>query len=389
MQLVRLSLVTCTLLASVHAEDFVSLQYLHYDESDDRISVSSPSIEINKDFGVDYTLNVKATYDGISGASPTYYDAASGASNKLRRDPYNTDFGRGPVGNPEDIVYDNVAFGERRVGVSALVTRRFDSRDELRVGLNYSIEYDLYLYEGSMEYMHFLGSAKNSAISFGGSYQRHVNLVPCGAYASACDGSSGASKQLPSNHTNLQSTFTQVLDQTSVASATLFYMNENGYLTNSYKNIVRDYDTNPIIVNEKRPDSRNAGGLLFQYSKSLKPELALHVSYRYYIDDWKMSSHTPDVKLFYQATRDLRLEAGLRYYVQNGAYFYRGEKDAFSDETYASSDERLADFNAYEPTLGLNYYIMENLNYNLSGSYYEQSSGLKALYMITGFTYHF
>ena len=389
MQLVRLSLLTCTLLASLHAEDYVNVQYLHYQESDDRITVSSPSLEINKDFGVDYTLNFKAVYDGISGASPTYYDASTGASNSVRRVPLNSDFGRGPVADKEDIVYDNVAFGERRVGLGAILTTRFETRDELRVGFNWSLEYDLYLYEGSLEYMHYLDSSKNSSLTFGASYQRHVNLVPCGEYASACDGSSGPSKQISSNHTNLQATFSQVIDQNSVASATLFYMNENGYLTNSYKNIVRNYHTDPIIVNENRPDTKNEGGIVLEYSRSIVPELALHVSYRYYIDDWKMSAHTPEIKLFYQVSNALRLDAGLRYYYQNAAYFYSGAKDAFTDETYASSDERLADFTAYEPTLGMNLSITKDISYNLSGSYYEQSTGLKALYLITGFKYNF
>ncbi|MEA3521577.1 MAG: DUF3570 domain-containing protein [Campylobacterota bacterium] len=389
MQLARLSLVTCTLLASLSAEDYINVQYLHYQESDDRITVSSPTFEVNKDFGVDYSLNFRGIYDGISGASPTYYDASTGASNKVRRAPLNSDFGRGPVADKEDIVYDNVSFAERRVGLSALLTTRFDTRDELRVGLNWSLEYDLYLYEGSLEYMHFLDGSKNRSITFGGSYQRHVNLVPCGDYASACDGSSGPSKQISSNHTNLQTSFSQVIDQSSVASATLFYMNENGYLTNSYKNIVRNYHTDATIVNENRPESRNQGGIILEYTKSIVPELALHVNYRYYIDDWKMSSHTPNVKVLYQISNALRLDAGFRYYSQKGAYFYSGNRDAFTDETYASSDERLADFKAYEPSIGMNLSLTKEISYNLSGSYYEQSTGLSALYLITGFKYHF
>ncbi len=389
MQLVRLSLFTCTLLASVQAQDYVNVQYLHYQESDDRITVSTPSLEINKDFGVDYTLNFKASYDGVSGASPTYYDSSSGASNPVRRVPLNSDFGRGPVENPEDIVYDNVGFGERRVALGAMLTTRLESRDEVRIGLNWSLEYDLYLYEGSLEYMHYLDSSKNSSLTFGGSYQRHVNLVPCGEYASECDGSSGPSKQVPSNHSNFQTTFSQILDENSLASATLFYMNENGYLTNSYKNIVRNYYTDPTIVNENRPNSRNEGGIVLEYTKSLVPELALHVSYRYYVDDWEVQSHTPNLKLLYQVSNALRLDAGLRYYYQSAAYFYSGKKDAFTDEKYASSDERLADFSAYEPTLGMNYSFSKDISYNLSGSYYEQSTGLKAIYLITGFKYNF
>jgi hypothetical protein len=102
-----------------------------------------------------------------------------------------------------------------------------------------------------------------------------------------------------------------------------------------------------------------------------------------------MSSHTPSVQLYYQINSKMRFDAGFRYYYQNGAYFYSSKRDAFTDETFASSDERLSDFNAYEPSIGFNYDILEDVNFNLGGSYYDQSTGLSAVYIITGFKYSF
>ncbi len=82
----RLSLITCSLLAlsSLGAEDYVSIQYMSYDEDSGRTTISTPMIEINKDFGTDYTLNATFTHDSVSGASPTYYDTQSGASAKFQ-----------------------------------------------------------------------------------------------------------------------------------------------------------------------------------------------------------------------------------------------------------------------------------------------------------------
>lgn len=397
MQLTRLSLAAASLLATLHAEDFVSVQYLHYDESDGRISVSSPSLEINKDFGVDYTLNVTGTYDAVSGASPTWYDATSGASGLpentapqalLRHKPIESDFGRGPT-DQENVKYGNVRMRERRNAVNTLLTTRFASRDELKLGLSYSLEFDLYLYAGSIEYLHYTDASKNRAFSVGLSYERHVNLVPCGPYSSGCDASSGSSARIQSNHFNLQTSFIQVVDASSELKASLFYLPEMGYLTNSYKNVVRDYDTAPLVVNENRPDSRNAGGAVVEYFRALTPDTALHAGYRYYIDDWKMQSHTPYLKLFDQITENVQIELGYRYYLQNKAYFYNGAADYFTDETYASSDDRLSTFNAYETTIGGTWRFMENLSYNLSYSHYEQSTHLRAHYITTGFKYRF
>ncbi len=401
MQLSRISFAACALLAaSLHADDYVSVQYLHYDEADGRITVSAPSFEINIDFGVDDTLNFTGTYDAISGASPTYYDASSSASGiaekpaspgaaRPRKAPISYDLGRGPVSR-ENVAFGNIDISERRNALGALYTHRFGSRDELRLGLNWSLEYDLYLYEGSAEYMHYLDPSKNRAVTFGASYQYHANLVPCGPYSSGCDASSGSSKQIASHHYNLQAAYSQVLSPRSFAKASVFYLPETGYLTNSYKNVVRHYDTAPVIVNERRPDTRHAGGVMLEYFDALTPEASLHLGYRYYLDDWKVRSHTPYIKLFDRILPKLRIEAGYRYYVQSAAaYFYSGSRDTFTDERYASSDERLSAFNAYETTLGATYWLRRDLRLNFSYSHYEQSTRLRAHYIVTGFRYDF
>ncbi len=396
MQLAKLSLITCTLLASLNAANYVSLQYLYYDESDDRITVSAPSFEVNADLGVDYTFNFNGTYDAVSGSSPNYYDSSSGASasaSKQRRVPNRADLGRGEA-TQEDVAYGNVDFYERRNALGAQLTQRLDSRDEIRYGLNWSLEFDTYVYEGSLEYMHYLDTAKNNALTLGFSYQRHANEVQCtdysgGIYSNGCDSSTGSSKQIDSNHFNTQLSYSHVLDESSVIETSLFYLEEDGYLTNTYLNVVRDYNSAPLIVNENRPETRNAGGIVFDYAKSIGDNSALQLSYRYYIDDWKISSHTPEIKLLYQATNSLRVDFGYRYYYQTSAYFYNGNKDFFTNERFASSDYRLSEFNAFEPRAGIIYQINRDVSYNLSYSYYEQSTGLSAQYIITGFKYIF
>jgi hypothetical protein len=95
----RLSVVASSILLSSYAiaEDFVSVQYMSYDEDSGRTTISTPIIEINKDFGADYTLNASFTNDTVSGASPTYYDSASGASAKV----------------PDGVVYSNdIKYGD-------------------------------------------------------------------------------------------------------------------------------------------------------------------------------------------------------------------------------------------------------------------------------------
>lgn len=393
MQLIRLSVSAAAMLGTLHADDYASVQYLYYNESDGRISVSSPTFEINKDFGVSDTLNFTGTYDAISGASPTYYDASSGASATADADVStlaprrvglrNYDLGRNPT-SPENVAYGNIEVHERRNALSAMLTHRFASQDELRVGLNWALEYDVYVYAGSAEYRHYLDPSKNQSLSLGLAFEYHANLVPCGPYSSGCDASSGSSEQIDSQHYNLQLAYTRTLDPLSQISLTGFFLPERGYLSNPYKNVVRDFDTAPLITNEHRPDSRNAGGAALDYSRGVTPGVSLHTGYRYYLDDWRVQSHTPYVRMYDQVTAPLRVELGYRYYAQSAASFYSGARDTFTDEPYASSDDRLSDFNAFEATLGLQWQLSQTLTYNLSGSYYAQSTGLIARYLVTG-----
>jgi len=127
MQLKKLSLITSLFLASftLLAEDYVSVQYIHYDEDNGRTSILVPSVEINKDFGSDYTLNVSYIYDAISGASPTYYDSSSGASASSQGST-----------TKANVKYGDIGYKEKRNAFGASLITRFQNRDELTLGLS-------------------------------------------------------------------------------------------------------------------------------------------------------------------------------------------------------------------------------------------------------------
>jgi len=380
----RISLAAATLLASmaVQAEDYVSLQYLQYNESENRTAVSAPSLMLNKDFGTDYTLNVNIVADAVSGASENYYDAASGASA----------FSRGIGVNATDVTYGNVEYEDTRVAGGASLITRFDNRDELTVGLNYSSESDFYSTEGSLEYMHWLTSSKNNSLSLGVSYQSNEILVECNpdSATSSCDAGSGASEAMTNDVINVQASFFQNINSESYLKASLFYVGDSGYLSNPYSNVVRNYDgINADVVAENRPDSRTAYGASFKYANAITSNLSAHLGYRYYTDDWDIDSHTIDTDFYYEPSSNWLIKLGLRYYMQSEANFYSGQKDYFTNEEFASSDVRLSDFDAITYKTDLEYKVTEDFSVNFGANYYDQSSGIDAIYLITGVTYKF
>ena len=384
MQLKRLSVIASALIltSSLCSEDFVSIQYMSYDEDSGRTTIHTPFIEINKDFGVDYTLNLSLSHDSVSGASPTYYDSSSGASATISN---STTY-------KSNIVYGDIPYEEDRKAISATLTKRLESRDELTFGLNYSDEDDYKSKEFSFEYLHYLDKSKNSSISFGASYQKNDVDVYCFLGTLDCDGTSGASKDVRTKDldvTNLEIGYTRVLDKTSQIKYSLFMIDEDGYLTNPYMRVVRDYYTNPKITPESKPDSRRAYGMTLEYAKALNDKLSIVSFYRYYDDDWDITSHTLNTKVYYDIDSKLTVGAGFRGYTQTKAKFFSGRRDYFTDQKYASSDRRVSEFDSYDYSLMFKYKLKKDVKLNFAVGYYDQPEYFDSKYYNIGIKYNF
>lgn len=393
----KLSIAAMSLLASIsaQAQDYVTFQYLQYNENDNRTAISAPSIMINKNFGVDYTLNVSFVGDAVSGASPTYYDASSGASA----------FSRNTGINVGDLGYGNIEYEETRLAGAIALTSRFANRDELTVGFNHSSENDFYSSEASAEYMHWLDDSKNQSLTFGMSYQINEILVNC-VENLACntsadtssgvstvitaDTNSGASKAMDATLINAQLSFSQNIDSQSYAKVSLFAIVEDGYLSNPYMNVVRYYKViKADVVAENKPDTRMAYGASIKYANALTDTISTQLAYRYYTDDWGINSHTLDSDIYYEYNSDWILKLGLRGYIQSKADFYSADRDYFTNEIYASHDQRMSSFSSITYKTDVDYKISDELSVNVSGNFYYQTNGNNAIYFMSGFKYNF
>ena len=373
---------------SLVAEDFVSVQYMSYDEDSGRTTISTPIIEINKDFGADYTLNASFTHDTVSGASPTYYNSPSGASPLDSASGASAKIPDGVI-YQDDIKYGDIDYEDTREAVSLALTKRFESRDELTVGGNYSTEYDYDSMAVSTEYLHYLNSTKNQSISLGFSYQQNDVSIPCKLKTGECDSSSGASEKIEDLEViSGEIGFTQILDKTSLVKGSLFYISEDGYLTNPYMRVVRDYNSNPKISPEKKPDTRKAYGSLIEYTKAINDKLATNLSYRFYSDDWDITSHTLNTELNYEFTDKFLMGLGLRYYTQSEAEFYNGAKDYFTTQEYASSDRRMSSFDSFNYKISGDYRMSKTISVNANINYYKQDD-FDATYWGIGGKYKF
>ncbi len=392
-----------TPLLNASAGDEVGIKHTYYQESDDRIKVNYTNANFKYDIGADYTFNLNLGYDALSGGTPIW-DSISGASSSTKED---SSSGASPciedgdyickdtrstnvIGDGQkdmsDFAYRNVYMKDTRTSASISLTKRTASRDEINVGFSYSKESDFKSIDGSFSYLYNLDSTRNKSITAGVSYQ----------YNQAKHSVDWKDFKI----INTQIGYTQVFSKDFVASVSIFGILQDGELSNPYQRVIRYFDVSiddePYFkyyrANEKKPNTRKALGLSTKLVKEVTTNTALHGSYRLYKDDWGVLSNTLELSLQADITKRFSLVPFMRYYNQSKAVFYKScdEKNfTFSQDSYATNDERLGDLTTFTYGLGAILNITKQLSANVSFHHQDQSNDLKMNYLSFGFNYHF
>lgn len=384
------------------AENKVAIQMQSYQENDDRITVNDGKFSIEHDFGTNHTLNAEVDWDSITGASPTW-DSVSGASSTIVSDEIDSESGASPCLDSEgsyynlcadtramdnlvgdghkelnELSYKNVPLDDYRNSAALLYTYRTPvARDEISIGTSYSKEGDFINTGLSAEYLMYTDSSKNRAITTGASYMSNE------VYDYLKD---------QWNHFDLfnaQVGITQVFNKSLVAKFNVFYMQEDGHLSNPYFTVVRRINVSAneedpayfkyYLARDSRPDERTAGGISSQMVKEINSFNTFHTSYRYYQDTWGVRSHTLESKSYHQMGNSFRLSPGLRFYRQSAANFFKDHNasdNTFDSTGYASADQRLSENTSWTAQLGVEYFHNADLTWNAVAGYQEQSTGL-------------
>jgi hypothetical protein len=130
---------------------------------------------------------------------------------------------------------------------------------------------------------------------------------------------------------------------------------EHGYLTDPYKVIsVLDATGAPVgQLTDARPSSRTRWDVLASSVYHLTRNV-VYASYRYYWDDWGVTSHTADTRYRVELPNQTFVQPHIRYYFQTRANFFQfGLPQGAPLPEFATSDSRLGDLRTL--TLGATY----------------------------------
>jgi hypothetical protein len=137
---------------------------------------------------------------------------------------------------------------------------------------------------------------------------------------------------------------TQVLSRTTSVRVGTEFNKVTGLQHDPYRNVYVA-GTN---VPENHPTERLRHDLFADVNQYLNNRSSLNIDYRYYGDDWGVSSHAAGIKLNQYVTDNLVFRYRYRYYTQAAATFYRDDYTASGGVNgYMTGDYRLGDFGAH------------------------------------------
>ncbi len=373
----RMGVATCALLqAGAHASGSegwdIDTAVLIYGEADSRVAALEPAIHASKQLNDDERISLRLVVDALTGATPNGAHASSAAqtfTTPSGGSSYTVAAGETPLDD---------TFRDTRVALGADWEIALDRTSKVILGGNASGEYDYISLGVSATYMQDFYN-RNTTLTAGVAFNNDI-IGPVAGVPSAFKPmlTPGSVLRDGADDTKTILDFivgvTQVIDKNTLLQANFSTGATNGYQTDPYKIVsvvdpVTGLPDNTALLNinsralpyvyEKRPDKRQRNSLFLKGVHSFGEDV-LHLSYRYYWDDWGINSHTLDMRYRYQMQASY-LQPHIRYYTQTEADFYRHHLVQGTDVDangnvlvdYASNDYRLAPSDTI--TLGLKY----------------------------------
>lgn len=316
----------------------IAAKFLHYRDRQpglDRITVNAPSLYLMLPFAGRWSVDGSLVTDSVSGASPRYHSAISGAS---RLDE------------------------ERKAGDVRLT--RYNERDAWSVGAAYSTEHDYRSRTVSADYRR---SSEDNNRSW------NVGI----AYNNDWIGSSD-DRTLSRSRNTVQfiAGVTQAWTAVDLVQFNLGASLGHGYYSDPYK------------IPDRRPDEREQYTAVLRWNHHFQDLRAtLRSSWRYYSDSFGVRANTLEAAWVQPLRAGWTLTPTLRYTTQKAARFYYDPvydpalgapfPPGYSSTSpqYLSGDHRLSAFGAVTAGLKVAYEFRPRWVADLSWEHYEQRAG--------------
>ncbi len=148
---------------------------------------------------------------------------------------------------------------------------------------------------------------------------------------------------------------------------------EHGYLADPYRGVmfadVLQYNPDdPALSPEIRPRHRNSQILYVSWTQFVTPANGSYeFDYRFFHDSYGIFAHTAELDWHQKIGRNIVLTPTFRYYVQNAAdFYYVLVPNSNNPPTFYSSDYRLSEFESFAAGLTLTWRVYKHLSIDAS-----------------------
>jgi hypothetical protein len=149
---------------------------------------------------------------------------------------------------------------------------------------------------------------------------------------------------------------------------------------------------------ERLPETRFKIPIGARFNYYINETFVARTYYRFYTDDWGVTSHTAEVELPIKISDKFTLYPSYRYYTQTGADYFAPFEQSLSTQEFYTSDYDLSGFNSNQFGFGIKYTDiftkMRLWKFNLKSAelkyaHYDRSTGLASDIISLGFKYIF
>ena len=321
-------------------KDSVSIGVNTYSDNGD-VQVYSPTFSLMKTLSKNFLVGFKMRVDAIAAASirnggnPVVADAVAGASGEAE------------------------GFDDKRYAPTFLVAYE-DANNAASGGVYYSTENDY------------------SGISIFGNYVRQFNeqntAVGIGFSQSSDTWSPVFDRNLPRDdrkERKIDISINQLLSPTSSIQFVYSNMYSEGFLSSPYHYLLqKDFGRF-----ENYKDTRVGHAVALKGVVMLNDENSMNYSYRYYMDDWDISSHTISSEWLKDFSDTVTSGLRVRYYSQTGASFAKEIGTYKKTDEYFAIDYRMSAFDSYDIGIPLIYRpsVMSDFRVTASVDLYQTS----------------
>jgi hypothetical protein len=147
---------------------------------------------------------------------------------------------------------------------------------------------------------------------------------------------------------------------------------------------------------ERLPDSRLKIPIGARFNYYLNEVVSIRTYYRYYYDDWGITSHTTNIEVPVKISNTFTVYPSYRYYNQTAADYFAPYEQLVSTSNFYTSDYDLSEFNSNQFGFGISYtdiftkrriwkFGLKSVDLNYSN--YKRNTGLNAGIVTAGFKF--